>query len=122
PGPDRTGGVEVNTATLRLHAGNRRATAVDDAADVDVHDAVEQGVGRLFKRREGLRQAGVVEQDVDAAETVDRALDHGLDLFAVRYVNLRRIGVAAGCADLFGRLVGAGRVEVGHQDARALFG
>src|SRR5919202_20262 len=118
----RAGRVEDDPATLRLHARNSRATAVEHAPDVDVHDAVEERIGRVFEWREGLRQARVVEQHVDAAEAVDRPLDHGLDLLGAGYVNLERLRLDAGGADLLDRLGRAGGVQVSGQHASPLFG
>jgi hypothetical protein len=107
---------------VRFHVRNCRAAAVKDPLDVDVEDAVVEVVGRLLKRREPLRQAGVVEQHVKAAEAVDRGGDHALDLVGPCYVYCQGLGLATARADLLSSLLSGRRLNVGHDHGSAFVG
>jgi hypothetical protein len=104
--------------------GGRRRADVDDAAavgaealgrflggqqqaqDVDVELAVEVLLGDVFQRRE-LVDAGVVDQDVHAAERLLGLVEQTGDVGALGHVALDGDGLAAGGGDLGHHLVGA---------------
>ena len=59
--------------------GRRGSHAVDDPLDVDGEHAVQ---GRFLERKQapGFEDAGVVDEDVERAEGLERAPHHRLDL------------------------------------------
>ena len=77
---------------------------MEDAVQVDVDLAAPLIVVHfpevLLSRDEG--EAGVVDEDVDAAELGDGAIDHRLDLLGLGDVKIEGEGAAAEGADLFG--------------------
>lgn len=93
----------------------------DHAQHVDVHDLAIVLDGRVADRA-GPFEAGVGEDDVEAAEGLDGVSDHGLDLGLVGDVGLNEGGAAAGllnqCDGLFAFLLAA----TGDDDACALLG
>src|SRR6266851_5450153 len=117
--PGRAGRVQDHPATLGLHLRDRRPTAEEHALDVDVEDAVEQLISRVFEGGKRLRQTGVVVEHVEAAELVHGRLDHLLYLGTLSYVNLHGFGLAARAEDLVGRFGRARRIQISGNDGRA---
>jgi hypothetical protein len=66
-----------------------------------------------------MRVAGIVDHDVDPAESAFGSIDHGLD---VRLDGDIRGNGDRRCADLAGDALGALGIEIGDDDSRALFG
>ena len=65
----------------------------EHAAHVDVQHAVEFLDGRLLERLRD-RRPGVIDQDVESAESRDRFFDGGLDRLGIGGVRLERDGFA----------------------------
>src|SRR5271155_1975827 len=66
-----------NTATAAfLKLGHNSANGEEDALDVDVHDTIEFRLCDFQCRLIAIRGAGVVDQDVEAAELRDSCLNH----------------------------------------------
>ena len=57
-----------------------------DRLHVDRIDAVELGLADLEQRLVAVRDAGIVDDDVDAAEGLRRRAHHGVDVGLVRDV------------------------------------
>jgi hypothetical protein len=72
--------------------GSASANGVEGRRQVDREDLVPFGEGNSSIGRDVL-DAGVVHQDVDAAEDLDRVAHHGLDGFGLAHV---RVVVASG--------------------------
>src|SRR3546814_7887785 len=88
--------VHDHAVPLRLHDRDRRAQAVVDALQVDVHDSIPAvGIG-LTELRDGVDDAGVVHQDVEAAVGVLAKLDGACDVCIARDVAGDGAGPAAG--------------------------
>jgi hypothetical protein len=64
--------------------------------------------------------AGVVEDDVETAVSVDGGADHRLHIFRLRDIGLREQRLSAASADGLDDPLAAGRIAVGHHDVRAL--
>ncbi len=103
-------------AELPLHGRELVLHRIEDAHQVDIDDAA-----RLVGRDEGeldevLRDAGIVDRDVEIAEALDRQLDEpfGQGLVGDVAGNDRAIGL-----DLAGRPVERGGIEVGEDEAGA---
>src|SRR5262249_21635073 len=71
--------VDDLAAPLRLHRREYRAAGEEHAAQVDGHDAIPF-LDRDFEpgaSRQHAHQRGVVDEDVDRAEALERGLRHG---------------------------------------------
>jgi hypothetical protein len=98
--PDHAAGVEDDAGALRHHGVGHRLRAVEDAAQVDVDDGVEL-LQRHLLQPCVLRDAGVVDQHVDAAATgFLHGRHHGVDRVALRHVHTMPEGTRAQCAAL----------------------
>jgi hypothetical protein len=86
---------------------------------VDVEEEVPLGLVDLEEGGD-LDDAGVVHQDVDAAEAADGGVDDGLDLLLAADVEGEAEGLPAGRLDLGGDGLGGVVLEVGDDDAGAL--
>src|SRR5215813_11345899 len=75
-----------------------RTRAEECAAKVNANHRVPVVLGHL-EQQVVPRDAGVVDQDVDATKVVDGGVDRGVDLLAHRYVAVDPDGRAAGLAD-----------------------
>jgi len=84
----------------RAHVGDDFLTTVEGAAEVDLHLSVHILVPvELEKRLLRVKVTGVVDQDVDAAECVDRLFDHGFDGCALTDIGTTNLRFAAGLFD-----------------------
>jgi len=92
---------------------------VEGAREVDRDDRVPT-FGREVLDLGHVLDAGVVDQDVDAAESVGRELHHVLDLIGLAHVGAVVFGAHAECGDL--RLGRLGVAEAVEHDVRALLG
>ena len=108
--------------------GGREAHAAEVALQVDADHGVEVFLGHVEDRRVA-QEAGVVDEDVEIAQGVERGLDHRLRVVPIGDVAEVRHGLAALLADLLhhrarGRFVAAAAVaarpEIVDDDARAL--
>ncbi len=107
------------------HARDDGLRAEEDALYVDLVDAVEIGLGGGLDGAD-VGDAGVVDQDIDAAGGIGDALDGGLDRCGIGDVAAEgfggpRTGVAGGRYGLGGVRRG-GFIEIESEDARALGG
>ena len=116
------GAVDDGAASLLAHRSELVLHAGPDAAQVDRVHAVE-GFGR-FVGRIGRRSldAGVVEREVEPAESVDRALDQGGDLLLVGHVadDVQRLVTRSG--QLLGRGPDRLFVAIGEPDGSPRLG
>src|SRR5579864_1364401 len=88
------------------HVRPHRLCAVERAGQVDAEIALPE-LGRLLvELRSVVERAGVVDEDVDRAELLDRASDGRIDLGALGYVAANGERAAAEAADLLHRLLG----------------
>ena len=94
----------------------------DGAAQVDGGDAVEGGFGEFVKRRvaAGEAQADIVVQDIDAAPTLPRRLDHRLERRLAGHVGFERDAFAARLPRHRRRFLGGGEIVVDGQHLGAL--
>ena len=81
---------------------DRRLARGDDGADVQVEDLVDQLVGKLVEGRALHQRAGIVDEDVEAAERLRRRLHDALRLAALGQVALDQMAGAALAADFRG--------------------
>jgi len=107
-----------------LHAHERQDMLAghDSAAQVDGGDEVERGLGDLVERRvaAGNADADVVVQDIDAAPTPPRGLDHCRERRLLGDVCFECNAFAARLSRHGDRLLGGGEVVVHRQHPGAL--
>src|SRR5690606_1933239 len=103
------GDVDDATVTACLHAGQGAAHGVEGGREVDGDDRIPLGYRERLHPRHML-DAGVVDQDVDAPETLFGGGDHRLDLVGAAEVGIAvvdldavRGDLRAGLFDLFRR-------------------
>ena len=115
-------------APALAHVRDHRARAEERAAHVDLHHQVELAGRPLGQRRE-VDGAGVVDEDVDAAEFLERGIPHPLHVVEFAHVAAHRQRAAAELAHFLRRVVdGAGEARVrlvglgGDHDVAALAG
>ena len=92
-------GEDEPAVAVLLHDLERRLRDVERALEVDVEHGVEVVPGQL-RERLVAQDAGVVDDDVDLAERVDRGLDDALAALGGGHRVVVRHGVAAGGLDL----------------------
>jgi hypothetical protein len=100
------------------HARDERLDAVEDAVEVDAEHPAPL-LERELPGQRYARDSGVVAEHVNRAELCKRALGERLDGVPARRVCGHADRVVA---DARGRLLEAGRVDVGHHEAHALGG
>src|SRR6185369_2780047 len=109
--------VEDDAALLRLEARHDLLRGKVDRLHVDGEDAVEVGLVERLERLRQVAHAGVVDEDVEAVEALDRGPDHRLDVGGPRHVGADAFGVRA---ERVGDPARAVAVAVGDDHARAL--
>ena len=87
---------------LSPHAGHRGPAGVDGAPEVHLHHAPEV-LQRLLVEPPGKPHAGVVDEGVEAAEPLGRALDQSLHLRGVGDVGAHAERLPAPGLDLLDR-------------------
>ena len=101
---------------MRHHrlAGQEHGLGIDGEGAIPVFFRVvrERHAGRR-------RHARVVHQNVDLAQRIARAIDHGLDVGGAGHVGLQRERLAPQRLDLLGHLLGVERLDVGNGDVGA---
>jgi len=117
---DDGAGVEDDAAALGHHGVGDGLRAVEDAAQVHVYDFVEL-LERHFLQARILGDAGVVDEDVDAAELVFDLADHGIDHGALGHVHHITDGLGAQGLALFDGFIDAGLLDVANDNGRAFF-
>ena len=100
------------------HLRPRRLRRIPGALEMDIEHVVEVGLRKLRKRVQ-MERAGVVDQDVDAAEAVDGRLDRRVRVGAPRDVADGRDGRPARRRDQLDDLVRRLRRTVVDDDLRA---
>jgi hypothetical protein len=88
------GDVDDPAPALLLHRRNRQADGVKGAGEIDRQDRIPL-LDRELLDRGNMLDAGIVDEDVDAAELAAREVDHGGDVAA-----LADVGAAEGDADV----------------------
>ena len=73
-----------------------------------------------LQQRPHSHDAGVVDQDIEPAESVDDAIDHRRALLGLAHVHSKRIGGPAQRANFLGHGLSAGLVEIHHGHRCAL--
>ena len=73
--PGHAGGIDDSAAAIFEHDWNFVTHGIENAPNVDVENAAIFGFGRLFERTFPF-DTGVVKGDVEAAEFIDREIDH----------------------------------------------
>ena len=110
------GDVDDDAAAALFHLRHRCDGRQIDRFDVDRVDAVELGLADLEQRLVAVCDAGVVDDDVDAAERLGRRPHHGVDVDLLRDVALHGMHLVA---EAGGELAHALAVDVGGDDLRA---
>ena len=121
-GGHRTGGDDV--AVLLRHEMRQGGLAGHHhRAAVEVDHLAEQVVVDLLRRRPAHQPAGVVDEDVEPVQRIDRFVHQAGHRLAVGHVGTDGKGDAAGRGDLLHHLVGGGTAGVVvHGNAGAAFG
>src|SRR5262249_55957235 len=116
PRPHARGRRDVHEAPAALLAEDRHDVLrrEKDRADVDRVDPLELLLGHLEERLVAMRPAGVVYDDVDAAERGERRADDRGPVGRDRDVGLDELRDATALADLGGNTLGAGDMDVVH--------
>src|ERR1700733_8870052 len=74
--------VDEDAAAVSAHMGNESLGGQQDRFDVDGEKAVDLRLFNLHERLIAMRDASVVDDDVDPPERVDRSARRSLDVFA----------------------------------------
>ena len=123
---DRHVGVHRGTADDRgtgRHVRHRRLGQVEHRRDVGGEGVLPLLVGNLLQRLAGHLVGGVVDQDVDLAERLERGGDDLAAVRGVRDIAVDQHGLAAGLLHQRGGVLGVVvLVEVGDQHVGALAG
>src|SRR5437879_2501376 len=104
------------------HAGKHRARHLHGAGEVHAEVELPVLVAHVLELTHRVDHPGVVHADVHRPQLALDAVDDGLDLPGVADVAAVAARVAAGAADLLGRLLGALGVEVDDRQLRAFPG
>ena len=94
--------------------------AEKDAAQVDRDDAIPVGDGKLVRRGDDARDAGVVDQDIDGAAHPRRGVNHRLHLIRHRNVAGEEPGVATLVSEQLHGLRTQLGAQVGDEDHGSL--
>ncbi|MNS88719.1 hypothetical protein D3C72_1227070 [compost metagenome] len=111
-------GHEDAPVALLAHDGPHGARAIRGAQQVHVHDGVEV-FGAHLGESLVAQDAGVVDQDVDAAPCVHRPAGHGRDIGTVAHAAAIGDCLAAGRGDLVGHGLGRAAKIIHHHPAAA---
>src|SRR5208282_1159528 len=94
-----------------------RCVPISGQADVD---ALAPLLQRHLADASGVKANRVVVQDVEAAELVDRELDHALDLSRIADVGAKRLGPASAAANFTSYSRRAFLVQIDYDDRGTL--
>ena len=84
----RRGDIDDAPPAVLFHVGDREPAGVKGARQIDRQDRIPF-VDRKFLDRRDVLNAGIVDEDIDAAEFFARLLDHRLDLVRVGDIGVR---------------------------------
>src|SRR5713226_3023150 len=103
---DPENGSDVNdvTALLLLHVRQGSSNSIEKPFDIDVNLPVPLLYLKGLDRCDG-HDTGVIEEHIDAAETVDGPLDERFHFCALRHISGKSDGLAAGGRDLLNHCV-----------------
>ena len=118
---DRRGQDDAPVAPL-THRRQAGLDGVDDALDVDVHDAVPVGIPHRIERDRRMVDPGVGREDVDAPVALEHVRPPRRERRAVDDIGLHGPRVVTGGSQCFGRTLARGRVDVDQHDPRTLPG
>ncbi len=88
-------GVDDVAVSLFAEVGHGSAARHDHRAGVEPHDGIEQVVGEIGGEGPVDEAAGVVDEDVEAAQPVDGFGDEPLDVGGLRNVGMEEFGGSA---------------------------
>ena len=91
---------DLATAALRDHGAGTVLGAQERAAQVDPQHRVPFGHFNIDQRLHQVADAGVVDQNVEAAEMPDGLRDHGLDLGFLQHIHRQGDAVATARSEL----------------------
>src|SRR5215218_7350727 len=80
------GHVHYGAAAPLAHVTDHRPATTEDRGEVDCHQPLPFLVGDLPQRRIAAVDAGVVDENIQSSEALQRVLDHGSDVFEARDV------------------------------------
>src|SRR6266851_9442571 len=125
PEPRRRGGVD-DDAALALAAEQRHDVQRReiDRLDVDGEDLVDHRLGHFEHRHVAMRDAGIVDHDIELREARDAGIDQFLDLVVLGDVaaDIDRAALAVRLLDLGCHALAAGIVDIVDDDLRPLLG
>ena len=110
--------VDDRAAAGRRHLARDRLADEERALEVDVDDGVPVGLGDV-EELGGAKDAGVVDEDVDAAEGGDAGGERRVDLAAARDVAGEALARAPRGGELGGERPRRGGVDVPERDRGA---
>src|ERR1700735_3131114 len=113
------GGRDDRAAAGLTHLGHGVLDAEEYRAQEDREAAVPIFRAGLLERPDRAAETGVVIDDVEASEFLDRAIDRALDVFFAGYVGELEYRVAAVLLAVPHRSVGALAIEIGNHDRGA---
>jgi hypothetical protein len=113
------GHVDDHAVLAGEHVRQHSLHAVEDAIDVEREGFLHQRIIDLEKFGAADGGAGGIEQELDAAESCDRAFGHLVDLGPLGDIDLDSKRPAAIPLDLRSRFIGALLVDVGANDIGA---
>ena len=96
--------VDDDTAALARHGRDGGAAAEEGPADVERDNTIEAAHGVALDGGEGPRSPGVVHEEVDPPELIERPLEEGVDASLVGDVAGDSDGLASGGLDAGGGL------------------
>jgi cytoskeletal protein CcmA (bactofilin family) len=113
------GHVDDGAAAVLAEVRHRLHGRQVDGLHVDLEAAVEGFLVHVHHGLVDVGEAGVVHQDVEAAETLHRGADHGFHVLATGDVGAHAVGLVA---NFLRHRLGALTVEVGEHHLCTLFG
>ena len=116
----RTGVDNFPAVAFRGERLDRRLHAPDNALHVDVIHLIDHLFGDIGDRRRG-RDAGIVHNDVEAAQRASRLLDRLKDAIAPGDVDLQRNRLAAGAGNRLRNLLRGVGIIIGDRHGKAVF-
>jgi len=98
--------VEDDATAAPGHRAAKNLRAQHRALQIEIHHFVPAFFGNCRRLLSFDQRAGIVNQNIDGAEFLDRALDHRLNLIGTSHVGANRNRFPAGASDLLAHLRG----------------